>query len=680
MTRSHFPLFLLLLLSVSGFSQGFNSSALHNKRGEDATWMSQRDNHRALYDIISQEAYRLLDERKKVISSLNSQEDWEEYRSTLRTKMYSGIDQWKKTPLYPKITGVIEEEDLRIEKILFESHPEFYVTACLFLPKAGPKPAPCVIYCSGHTDLGFRSDTYQGVILNLVKKGFAVFAFDPIGQGERIQYLDTETGKSKIGGSTKEHTYAGVQTLLNGVSLSDYFIWDGVRAIDYLATRSEIDLERIGITGRSGGGTQSAMIAAYDDRIYAAAPECYITNFKRLVESIGPQDAEQNPYRAITKGFDHPDFLHLRAPKPSLIVTTTNDFFSQQGARETYHESLLSYSAFGATENLSFTEDFGGHESTQKNREAVYAFFQKHLNNPGDSTDLEVTRYAPEDLWVTPTGQLQSSIRGLTTFELNRKISKEAPVNREDLKDVVSQISGYDPDTIVVNPVYTGQSRQNGFVLDAYFLENEDYALPVNIIRNPEYRLNKTLIWIPEKGKASILENPLLEKLMNVGYTIVSLDLPGIGELHDPDFSGDGFIQKIPFNYTFGAHMVGKSIPGIYAQTLSRVVNFVKESIAPGTLNVLVEGNLNVALLHYTVFDNPFQSIIQINPLKSAYDLTQDKEYSPQDAWAIAPGSLPHYDIPTLKSTLPFYSVKTVEGNWEEYAQELIEQVFRMLR
>ena len=190
-------------------------------------------------------------------------------------------------------------------------------------------PAPAVIYCSGHNDLGFRNDTYQHVILNLVEKGFVVFAFDPIGQGERLQYLDTETGKSKIGGPTKEHTFAGVQTLLTGTSLSDYFIWDGVRAVDFLLTRPEIDPTRIGITGRSGGGTQSAMIAAYDERIYAAAPECYITNFKRLLQSIGPQDAEQNQFNAIKLGFDHPDFFHLRVPKPSLIITTTHDFLFQ---------------------------------------------------------------------------------------------------------------------------------------------------------------------------------------------------------------------------------------------------------------------------------------------------------------------------------------------------------------
>ena len=109
------------------------------------------------------------------------------------------------------------------------------------------------------------------MILNLVKKGFAVFAFDPYGQGERLQYFDEKEGKSRFS-PTREHSYPGAQLFINGASTAKYMIWDGIRAVDYLLTRKEVDPERIGITGRSGGGTQSSHIAAFDDRIKAAAP------------------------------------------------------------------------------------------------------------------------------------------------------------------------------------------------------------------------------------------------------------------------------------------------------------------------------------------------------------------------------------------------------------------------
>lgn len=137
-----------------------------------------------------------------------------------------------------------------------------------------------------------------------------------------------------LGGPTKEHSYPGAQAFITGSSQAMFMIWDGIRAVDYLLSRKEVDPSRIGITGRSGGGTQSAYIAAFDDRIKAAAPENYITNFRRLLQSIGPQDAEQNMVSFIERGLDHPDLLIVRAPKPAMMITTTNDFFSIQGARK----------------------------------------------------------------------------------------------------------------------------------------------------------------------------------------------------------------------------------------------------------------------------------------------------------------------------------------------------------
>ena len=347
----------------------------------------------------------------RAVAKIQHLEEWKSYQKEIRGKLFESLDVFQRTPLNPRVLGKLERENFTVEKIIFESHPEFYVTACLYIPKGLTQATPAIIYCSGHTVNGFRAETYQGVILNLVAKGFIVFAFDPIGQGERSQYVDS-THRPVIGLGTREHSYMGMQSLISGRSNTDYFIWDGSRAVDFLLTREEVDPTRIGITGRSGGGTQSAMIAAYDERIYAAAPEAWISNFTRLFQSIGPQDAEQNPYQIIQKGIDYPDYVHIRAPKPTLIVTTTHDFFSIQGARETYREGLRSYEAFGKPDALQLVEHMGKHESTQGNREAVYAFFQTHLDLPGDPTEQAVELFTPEELQITPTGQVVTSYPG----------------------------------------------------------------------------------------------------------------------------------------------------------------------------------------------------------------------------------------------------------------------------
>ncbi len=667
MKRLAFSLSILLLPVFQLLAQEQSKSVFYSA-GNNRTWAMYQNNNQALYKIITDEAFDLLEQRKKNVNQLTTKEDWINYQLELKNKFGASLQKFSKTPLNAKVTGKLERESFTVEKIIFESHPGFYVTAALFIPKKRQKPAPAVIYCSGHTDLGYRSDVYQRVIINLVEKGFVVFAFDPIGQGERLQYVDIETGKSKVGGSTTEHSYAGVQTLLTGSSISDYFIWDGVRALDYLETRPEVDMKRIGITGRSGGGTQSALIAAYDDRIYAAAPECYITSFKRLLQSIGPQDAEQNPYNFIKNGFDHADFLHIRAPKPALIITTTHDFFSQQGARETFAEVQKSYAAMGQAENIQFTEDFGKHESTKNNRETLYAFFQKKLQLPGENDDHEITPFAVEELWCTSTGQVGTSLKGETVFSLNQKYFKKIKIQQSELKGKIAELSGIKFDRKLTAAVFTGKNINDDFEVKKYFLENDkkDFALPVFMISKPGSTQTKNLVWLAQNGKEEVLKSNLLSEFLNNGYTIISADLPGIGELFDPEFRGDGFVKKVPFNYTFGANLGGKSISGIQAEALDLMIQFIQNDFPQIRTDLLAEENMESTVLHYAALKNPFSKIVLINPLQANIDLIKTEYYNPQQAYNVVPGSLPFYDYPDLIKLLPVNSVKKTNTLNEE--------------
>ena len=655
---------LLIFIFFNVHGQNADHSVFQVSNSKNRQWLAYKNNDQLLYSTISDEVFRLLKERENRIGELKTKEDWERYRHDIKAKIFSSLNRLKKTPLNAQITGVIKKDDFRIEKILFESHPGFYVTGCLFIPKKRQRPAPAVIYVSGHSALAFRSKTYQHIIINLVKKGFVVFAIDPVGQGERLQYVDEKTNKSKIGGPTTEHSYAGAQTLLTGTSLSDYFIWDGVRAVDYLATRKEVDMKRIGLTGRSGGGTQTAMIAAYDDRILAAAPECYITNFKRLFQSIGPQDAEQNMYHAIKKGFDFPDYLHLRAPKPSLIVTTTLDFFSQQGARETYAEAKRSYKAMGASENISMVEDFGVHESTKRNREAVYVFFQKYLDVPGDSVDRrEVEVFEPEELWVTKTGQVGTSLNSKTIFDLNREYFNKIKVPEDDLKEVIKKISGVEFNLKLTSAVFTGKLPGEKYDVSKYFLENNSnrFALPVWVVKAHGRSASGIMVWLRPEGKESILNEKMLSEFLNKGYVVVAADMPGTGELFDREFKGDGFVKNVPFNYTFGAQLAGKSIPGILADHIDLLMQFVAEmNRARVPVDAFIEREMNSPFLHFTAFNDPFSKIVLLNPLLSNRSLINEKFYDPQLAYYVVPGSLPYYDFSGLTSLLPDGSCKII--------------------
>lgn len=648
-----------------GFSQNVQTSVFNNYEGE-SKWIVYQNNYRALYQILYDEAVHQLNKRAAYISGLQSRTDWNEYQQNLRNKFDAPLTKFEKNPLNPRITGKLEREKFIVEKIIFESHPEFYVTGCLFIPKKRQKPAPAIIYCSGHSENGFRSAAYQRSIINFVEKGFVVFAFDPIGQGERLQYLDDSTGKSKVGEPTTEHSYAGIQTLLTGSSISDYFIWDGVRAVDFLTTRKEIDMNRIGITGRSGGGTQAAMIAAYDERIYAAAPECYITTFKRLLQSIGPQDAEQNPYMSIKKGIDIPDFIHMRAPKPTLIVTTTHDYFSQQGARETFEEARKSYTALGAAGNVRFTEDLGKHESTSKNRETVNSFFMEFLNLPGSNVDNDVVPFKEEELWVTPTGQISNSLKGNTVFDLNRKYFSINNIPQNSIKEKIKTTSGINFERKLTASVYTGMFLKKDMVIEKYFVENNinDFALPVYVIKKKGQDWKNMIIWNHPSGKEKLLEEPLLLKLLNSGNVIVSADLPGIGELEDSSFTGDGFVQDVPFNYTFLANLIGKSIAGVQAEAIDLLIQFIEkqDSYRNVKMNALIQKTLVSAFLHYAILKNKFTNIVLVDPPNTSNYFLETKFYDPALAYSIVPGSIGSYEWKDMKAVLLKTSIKTVES------------------
>src|SRR5436190_9180013 len=244
-----------------------------------------------------------------------------------------------RTPLNARITGVLDRGDYVIEKIIFESQPHFYVTANLYLPKTGQPPYPAVLYPLGH-ELGAKSHSaWQQTLGSLAKKGYVALAWDPIGQGERIQIYDEDFEDSKVRASTTEHTVEGIQCLLAGDHVARYTIWDGIRALDYLLSRPEVDAKRVACTGNSGGGTHTTYLSALDDRIQVAAPSCYITSWKRMLESIGPQDAEQVFPLWLKDGLDYPDYLYAFGAKPFLMLTAIRDFFPIGGARATFAEA-----------------------------------------------------------------------------------------------------------------------------------------------------------------------------------------------------------------------------------------------------------------------------------------------------------------------------------------------------
>ncbi len=291
----------------------------------------------------------------------------------------------------------LPRDGYRIEHLLIEAFDRSWIPAHRYVPDAArfPAPRPAVLVACGHSEEGKSYPLYQRGAATLAQHGFVALCFDPVEQGERLQEFD-ESGKALRWG-TRAHNVQGARALLLGTSMAAVMVADAVRCVDALVRCDDVDAERLGICGNSGGGTQTVLAFAFDERLKVAAPSCYVTSLPQVLRAIGPQDAEQLLRGQATAGIDHADLLAVRAPAPTLVCAAQRDFFPIGGTRETVDEARKVYAALSASDHLALTEVDAGHGWDAKLIEATVEWFGRHLLDE----DLDVTCVANAPMTAT---------------------------------------------------------------------------------------------------------------------------------------------------------------------------------------------------------------------------------------------------------------------------------------
>ncbi|MEP6595515.1 MAG: alpha/beta hydrolase family protein [Ginsengibacter sp.] len=619
----------------------------------------------------AEDLYKIRDEE---IAKLKTRSDWQKRQVVVKNKLKELIGTFpKKEALNPEVTGVVQKEGYRIEKIIYEPVPGFYEAGCLYIPDKINGKAPAILNVIGHDQISFREQYYQVIISNLVKKGMIVFAIDPPGQGEHVQYYDTKLNFSSIGYSVIEHCYFGNQCFLSGVSPAKHFIWEGMRAIDYLLTRKEVDPERIGLTGFSGGGTITSYIAAFDDRVKVSIPCSWSTASRRQLQTKGVQDAETIFIHGLAKGITFEDLLEVRSPKPTLMTFVSRDeYLALQGARDAFREAKKIYTAFGKEDNLQIIEDDSKHSLTPKIRLAMYAFFQKYFNIPGDYTEEKTDLASAKDLTVTSTGQLATYKGGKMIFDLNKTESEKLIKNLEQSrKNIVNhlnkvkikakKISGYvNPTRAKEGAFINGRYHRDGYTveLDAIRGESQAYAIPILLFKPDDNLKHPAIIYLHSKGKVTDAQaGGEIEKLVKKGYIVAAVDVLGFGETKN--IAGRGLTD----GYT--AVLIGRSMVGIQAGDIVRVVNYLKgqSDVDPLKIGAVAYNENCLALIHAAAFDSSINNILLIGSPISYQSIAMNKFYKigltkhgegdtdhPYEvdfSWGIA-SVLTAYDLPDL--------------------------------
>ena len=288
----------------------------------------------------------------------------------------------EKENLNVQVVGKIQGTGYHIEKIIFESKPGRYVTAHLYMPENTTVPVPATLELCGHGLNGKGSSSHAAMLM--ASNGIAVLVVDPIGQGERLQLIDRE-GKPLTRGATTEHTLLNAGFNLLGTSLAAQEYWDNHRALDYLLTRKDIDPERIGVYGSSGGGTQTAYYIGLDPRVKVAAICSFFSTRERTMELQGPSDGCQHiPYEGREQ-LEVPDFALMMAPRPLLILSGKYDFVDLWGAQQGFAELQQCYKVLGVPEKVDMLTVETGHGLGVEKRQKLVSWFKRWLKDDQSS-------------------------------------------------------------------------------------------------------------------------------------------------------------------------------------------------------------------------------------------------------------------------------------------------------
>ena len=347
---------------------------------------------------------------------------WKERSRAIREQIFVSSGLWpmpKKTPLHAVIFGKTVRDGYTVEKVYFQSWPGFYLAGNLYRPLGrGTGPFPGILNPHGHWEHGRLEDSpdcsVPGRCINFAKQGMVAFSYDMVG------YNDTRFPElpSTLSFSDQHRSFAnhGPANLLWSVTLMGLQTWDSIRALDFLASLPDVDTNRLACTGESGGGTQTFILGAIDDRLAAQAPVVMVSHSMQ-----GGCLCENMP--GLRVEYSNMEIAAAAAPRPQILVSDTGDWTKTTLTVEGPAIEHI-YQLFQAPEKLRYVRYDFGHNYNQTSREAVYRWFDRWLLQQPDQPVVEQAfqKEPDQDLIVFPEGKLPAD--ALTENDLIRYLIK----------------------------------------------------------------------------------------------------------------------------------------------------------------------------------------------------------------------------------------------------------------
>ena len=621
---------------------------------------------RLLYEHLQRDALQRLAARRQAFEKLQTPEQCRAWQAGRRQRFEVAIGAFpERCPLEPQVVGQLAGDGYRVEKIVLQSRPQHHVTAALFLP-TGNGPYPAVLVACGHSRTAKASDYNQAMCIALAQHGIAAMCYDPIGQGERSQLIDAD-GRPVQSGTTTEHFLVGVGSILVGRNTAHYRIYDGLRCLDYLSGRPDIVAAKLGCTGCSGGGTMTSYLMALDDRVACAAPACYITTFERLIQTIGPQDAEQNIFGQLAFGMEQTDYLLMRAPKPTLVCATTEDFFDITGTWDTMRQAKRFYGGLGASECVDVVEAPGKHGIGPLGRRTMVQWMRRWLAGIDQSVSEGELKYWKEsELQCTPRGQVLLEPGERSVYELNAELAASLAEQRSrhwkdgpppGVRDEIRQrIAARSLGELPKRTARTlGSVPRDGYRVERLVLE-ADGQLPLACLQFvPDKPSGGVALVVDGDGKAAQAaarqDAPsAAQQLVNQGTVVLALDLSGLGETAVGKPSG---LLAAEWKEFYLAYLMGRSLVGLRAEEVLAAARWARDELRPaaGKPLLVARGRAVVPALHAAALEPDLFAECRFDGgLESWHEIVGRP--SGEHLADVVHGALATYDLPGLRTLL----------------------------
>ena len=614
----------------------------------------------------SQERFDAWDRHRDSLATPAAVHTWQAH---LRTSAYAAVGGLPsaESPLSPEITGTLRLPGFRIEKLIYQSLPDVFVTANLYVPEGLTGPTGAVLFVCGHSEDAKGYPTYQAVCQRLARNGLVVLAMDPPGQGERKSYLGPG-GEEVVRWGTAEHTYAGYQSWWLGHSIARYFVHDARRALDYLSARPEVDSARLGVTGNSGGGTQTTWLMLLEPRLAAAVPGTFVTSRRDYLWTGQAQDAEQIVPGGTAFGLDHEDYLIAFAPRPTLVVAVDYDFFNVEGTVRTVERAKRAFEVLGKPQNLRLARARSTHEYHPDLARAATEFFVESLLG-GDPREVDHSEPKPldsRDLWCTERGQvLLERPETRRVFDLNLAEYRAAVALREgrsrsaEARDWLAERVGKDCQPSDLFPRWLpGPDLAEAEVRHVLWW-SEASVLGAGVYLAPKEAYDSLLLCILDQGTASVDSEPWRSRLLArvaAGEAVLALDVRGVGALRPHPINPRGLEDDYGTLYKLATDLMwlDDSLPAAQVYDVLRALALVREdpevSLRGRPIRILGAGAMTLCAYLAAALDEGVAALELADPLPDLEGMLTSRIYqSDPGCRLLLPGFAARFTLEDLR-------------------------------